>query len=57
MHYFVAVAIQCLSEAYGVDLASASHSTKYDIKPTLEVRMEGRAVGTVGRGGGEWEHM
>ena len=51
MHYFVAVAIQCLSEAYGVDLASASHSTKYDIKPTLEVRMEGRAVGTVGRGG------
>lgn len=27
-----------------MDLSSVSHSTKYDIKPTLEVRMEGRAV-------------
>lgn len=37
------VAIQCLSEAYGVDLSSASQRAKYDVEPTLEVRLkEGR---------------
>ena len=36
------MAIQCLSEAYGVDLSSASQRAKYDIKPTLEVRMRGK---------------
>ena len=37
------MAIQCLSEAYGVDLSSASQRAKYDVEPTLEVRLkEGR---------------
>ena len=46
------MAIQCLSEAYGVDLSSASQRAKYDIKPTLEVRMEGgmEEGGVRGRG-------
>ena len=39
------MAIQCLSEAYGVDLSSASQRAKYDVEPTLEVRMEGGGGG------------
>ena len=37
------MAIQCLSEAYGVDLSSASQRAKYDVEPTLAVKLkEGR---------------
>ena len=34
------MAIQCLSEAYGVDLSSASQRAKYDVEPTLEVKLK-----------------
>ena len=42
------MAIQCLSEAYGVDLSSASQRAKYDVEPTLEVRFEGGEGGKKG---------